>query len=59
MPEGFQRSEYLLDHGMLDQVVSRKYLREELLKLIYLLKNQPPPVRGNITEVGGSSGQDT
>ena len=59
LPEGFQRSEYLLDHGMLDKVVSRKFLREELIKLIYLLKNQPPPVRGNITEVDGSNGRDT
>tara|TARA_B100000575_G_scaffold114716_1_gene91238 strand:- start:64 stop:807 length:744 start_codon:yes stop_codon:yes gene_type:complete len=59
LPEGFQRSEYLLDHGMLDQVISRKFLREELIKLIYLLKNQPPPVRGKITEVDRSNGQDT
>ena len=59
LPEGFQRSEYLLDHGMLDKVVSRKFLREELIKLIYLLKNQPPPVRGKITEVDRSNGQDT
>ena len=59
LPEGFQRSEYLLDHGMLDKVVSRKFLREELIKLIYLLKNQPPPIRGNITEVDGSNGRDT
>ena len=59
LPEGFQRSEYLLDHGMLDQVVSRKFLREELIKLIYLLKNQPPPIRGSITEVDGSNGRDT
>ena len=53
LPEGFQRSEYLLDHGMLDKVVSRKFLREELIKLIYLLKNQPPPIRGNITSLMG------
>ncbi|MDC3090511.1 acetyl-CoA carboxylase, carboxyltransferase subunit beta [Paracoccaceae bacterium] len=59
LPEGFQRSEYLLDHGMLDKVVSRKFLREELIRLIYLLKNQPPPIRGNITEVDGSNGRDT
>ena len=30
LPEGFQRAEYLLDHGMLDRVVARKDLREEL-----------------------------
>ena len=59
LPEGFQRSEYLLDHGMLDKVVSRKFLREELIRLIYLLKNQPPPIRGKITEVDGSNGRDT
>ena len=59
LPEGFQRSEYLLDHGMLDQVVSRKFLREELIKLIYLLKNQPPPIRGNITDSDGPNGRDS
>tara|TARA_Y100001968_G_scaffold265924_1_gene255241 strand:- start:566 stop:1309 length:744 start_codon:yes stop_codon:yes gene_type:complete len=58
LPEGFQRSEYLLDHGMLDKVTPRKFLREELIKIIYLLKNQPPPIRGNITEVDGSNGRD-
>jgi acetyl-CoA carboxylase carboxyl transferase subunit beta len=30
LPEGFQRAEYLLDHGMLDMVVHRKELRERL-----------------------------
>ena len=59
LPEGFQRSEYLLDHGMLDKVVSRKFLREELIKLIYLLKNQPPPIRGNITKSDGPNGRDS
>ena len=34
LPEGFQRAEYLLDHGMLDMVVERKDLRETLGKLI-------------------------
>ena len=31
LPEGFQRAEYLLDHGMLDRVVARKDLRDELV----------------------------
>ena len=34
LPEGFQRSEYLLDHGMLDMVVHRKDLRETLASTI-------------------------
>ncbi len=44
---------------MLDKVVSRKFLREELIKLIHLLKNQPPPIRGNITEFNEPNGRDT
>ena len=34
LPEGFQRAEYLLDHGMLDMVVHRHALRAELSRLI-------------------------
>jgi acetyl-CoA carboxylase carboxyl transferase subunit beta len=34
LPEGFQRAEYLLDHGMLDMVVNRHDLRAELARLI-------------------------
>ncbi|WP_278366951.1 acetyl-CoA carboxylase, carboxyltransferase subunit beta [Acetobacter orientalis] len=41
LPEGFQRSEYLLDHGMLDMVVSRKDMRETLGRLIGLLTSAP------------------
>jgi acetyl-CoA carboxylase carboxyl transferase subunit beta len=34
LPEGFQRAEYLLDHGMVDMVVHRKELRRTLAQLI-------------------------
>ena len=34
LPEGFQRSEYLLEHGMIDMVVHRKDLREKLAAVI-------------------------
>src|ERR1700694_1847771 len=34
LPEGFQRSEYLLAHGMLDAIVPRKELREKLAQLL-------------------------
>ena len=37
LPEGFQRAEYLLDHGMLDMVVSRHELRATLGRLLNLL----------------------
>ena len=37
LPEGFQRSEYLLEHGMVDAVVHRHKLRETLIRMITLL----------------------
>jgi acetyl-CoA carboxylase carboxyl transferase subunit beta len=43
LPEGFQRAEYLLDHGMLDMVMHRRELRATLSKLVHLLMKQPRP----------------
>ena len=37
LPEGFQRAEYLYEHGMVDMVVSRRDLREKLAQVINLL----------------------
>ena len=37
LPEGFQRAEYLLDHGMLDMVVHRRELKDTLARLLGLL----------------------
>jgi acetyl-CoA carboxylase carboxyl transferase subunit beta len=34
LPEGFQRAEYLLEHGMIDMVVSRGDLKEKLALLV-------------------------
>ncbi|SFD01926.1 acetyl-CoA carboxylase, carboxyltransferase subunit beta [Tropicimonas isoalkanivorans] len=48
LPEGFQRSEYLLDHGMLDRVVDRRALREELITITRLLLGLPPAVKGDL-----------
>jgi len=42
LPEGFQRAEYLLEHGMLDMVVHRHALRETLIRVVELLGNRPP-----------------
>ena len=38
LPEGFQRAEYLLDHGMIDMVVHRSELRDTLIRVIGLLR---------------------
>ncbi|MBP7001241.1 acetyl-CoA carboxylase, carboxyltransferase subunit beta [Amaricoccus sp.] len=48
LPEGFQRAEYLLDHGMLDRVTPRKAMRAELATMLRMLTNQPPPVWGEL-----------
>ncbi len=37
LPEGFQRAEYLLEHGMIDMVVHRHRLRDTLVKLVTLM----------------------
>ncbi|MDH4101456.1 MAG: acetyl-CoA carboxylase carboxyl transferase subunit beta, partial [Nitrospirota bacterium] len=34
LPEGFQRAEFLLEHGMVDMIVDRKTLKETLVKVI-------------------------
>jgi acetyl-CoA carboxylase carboxyl transferase subunit beta len=43
LPEGFQRAEYLRDHGMVDIVVPRPELRAVLARLCALLMNAPEP----------------
>ena len=43
LPEGFQRSEYLLEHGMVDIVVHRHKLRETVARLCRLMLKLPPP----------------
>ncbi len=50
LPEGFQRSEYLHEHGMVDRVTDRRKLREELVTIIRMLMRQPPAVRGDLPE---------
>ena len=42
LPEGFQRAEYLRDHGMVDMVVHRRKLRETLSLLLSLLRDKRP-----------------
>lgn len=48
LPEGFQRAEYLLDHGMLDRVTKRTDMRGELIGITRMLLGLPPPVAGDL-----------
>jgi acetyl-CoA carboxylase carboxyl transferase subunit beta len=42
LPEGFQRSEFLLEHGILDMIVDRRDMRERIAALLRLLLQLPP-----------------
>ena len=41
LPKGFQRSEFLLEHGMLDDVIDRKALKPYLVRALRLFLNKP------------------
>ena len=43
LPEGFQRSEFLLEKGAIDAIVDRRHLRDKISRLITLLKREPIP----------------
>jgi acetyl-CoA carboxylase carboxyl transferase subunit beta len=42
LPEGFQRSEFLLQHGAIDMIVDRREMRDKVAHLITLLLRMPP-----------------
>ncbi|WP_171175555.1 acetyl-CoA carboxylase, carboxyltransferase subunit beta [Ruegeria sp. HKCCD8929] len=48
LPEGFQRAEYLLDHGMLDRVTKRTEMRDELITITRMLMGLPPAIMGDL-----------
>jgi len=43
LPEGFQRSEFLLEHGALDMIVDRREMRDRIASVLSILTRQPPP----------------
>jgi len=43
LPEGFQRSEFLLEHGALDMIMDRREMRDRIADLIALLTHRPRP----------------
>ncbi len=58
LPEGFQRAEYLLDHGMLDRVTHRKDLKDELVVILRMLLGQTPRVLGDLPAPEKADTQD-
>jgi len=57
LPEGFQRSEFLLEHGMLDQIVDRREMTAKIANILGLLLNRSVPeissdeVGAQVTEI--------
>ena len=41
LPDGFQLSEFLLEHGFLDKIITRKNLKEEINLYLDLIGNNP------------------
>ena len=60
LPKGFQRSEFLLEHGAIDMIVHRNEMRETLARVLAKLTAMPPPgqpvaaLEGEIIEAGGA-----
>jgi acetyl-CoA carboxylase carboxyl transferase subunit beta len=40
LPKGFQRSEFLLEHGMIDMIVDRREMREKIIRLLDFMINE-------------------
>jgi acetyl-CoA carboxylase carboxyl transferase subunit beta len=47
LPEGFQRSEFLLDHGAIDMIIDRRKMRDEIANLLAKFENRPSPVQNS------------
>jgi len=59
LPEGFQRAEYLLDHGMLDRVTPRAQLRDELITITRMLMGEGPAIAGDLPAPSDSDQADS
>lgn len=56
LPEGFQRSEFLVEHGAIDMIVDRREMRDRIASVLAMLTRQPSPgfqaSNGRETEAG-------
>lgn len=50
LPEGFQRAEFLIEKGALDQIVDRREMRDRIFHLVDLLMATPAPVEGELVD---------
>lgn len=59
LPEGFQRSEFLLEHGALDMIVDRREMREKIAELLDLLLPDRPVVEPRMLGTAAETGRST
>lgn len=59
LPEGFQRSEFLLEHGAIDMVVDRRDLRDRVVSLVLMLSNKPETDADTNKEAESDKNTDT
>ena len=59
LPEGFQRSEFLLEHGMLDLVVDRRDLKASIARALRFMRAVPAPAPEPAPALAGVSGEPT
>ncbi len=58
LPEGFQRSEFLLEHGAIDRIVDRREMRNEIASLLSMFMHLPEPEKkgsvASVADIGSS-----
>ncbi len=57
LPDGFQRSEFLVEHGMLDLVVDRRNMKETLGRALRFMRAEPPAATQVAVAVGALSSE--
>lgn len=51
LPDGFQRSEFLLEHGAIDMIIHREELRPRLARILAQMQHLPTPTPAQVTAV--------
>lgn len=54
LPEGFQRAEFLLEHGAIDRIIDRRAMRDEVAALVAKMSGLPDPASRRLADYSGS-----
>ncbi|ABI56587.1 acetyl-CoA carboxylase, carboxyltransferase subunit beta [Alkalilimnicola ehrlichii MLHE-1] len=59
LPEGFQRAEFLLEHGAIDQIIDRREMADRLHRILAMLTHQPAAEAADAPEAGEQPSEAT